>query len=133
MEHIALGARENWGQELPSVLFHHDRRHHLYAIGKTGRCKTTLPRTVSACKNGLRRNCPQCTDRSHDGSHQLRTRWAHHPPYLGEQGCHVTVNDVVLPGNLRLRLRDFPLRLHLFRSPLLQVLRCLLLCQPGHC
>ena len=46
MEHIILGARENWGQESPFVLSHDDRRHHLYAIGKTGTGKTTLLRNL---------------------------------------------------------------------------------------
>jgi DNA helicase HerA-like ATPase len=40
--HIVLGVREEWGQEHPIVLFPHDRRHHLYAVGKTGTGKTTF-------------------------------------------------------------------------------------------
>jgi hypothetical protein len=46
MEHIVLGIREEWGQETPFVLFPEDRRHHLYAIGKTGTGKTTLLRNL---------------------------------------------------------------------------------------
>jgi hypothetical protein len=41
-EHIVLGMREQWGQESPFVLPNRDRRHHLYAIGKSGTGKTTL-------------------------------------------------------------------------------------------
>jgi len=40
--HIVLGARDEWGQERPFVLLPHDRRHHLYAVGKTGTGKTTF-------------------------------------------------------------------------------------------
>jgi hypothetical protein len=40
--HIVLGLRHEWGQEVPFVLEHNDRRHHLYAIGKSGTGKTTL-------------------------------------------------------------------------------------------
>jgi len=43
---IVLGVREAWGQELPFALSPHDRRHHLYAIGKTGTGKTTLLRNL---------------------------------------------------------------------------------------
>lgn len=46
MEHIALGMREEWGQEVPFVLFHEDRRHHLYTVGKSGTGKTTLLRNL---------------------------------------------------------------------------------------
>jgi hypothetical protein len=46
MEHIVLGIQEEWGQEVPFVLFPEDRRHHLYAIGKTGTGKTTLLRNL---------------------------------------------------------------------------------------
>ena len=37
-----LGVREQWGQERPFVLSPHDRRHHLYTIGKSGTGKTTF-------------------------------------------------------------------------------------------
>jgi len=40
--HIVLGVRERWGEEHPFVLHPHDRRHHLYAVGKTGTGKSTL-------------------------------------------------------------------------------------------
>jgi hypothetical protein len=40
--HTVLGIREEWGKENPFVLLPHDRRHHLYAIGKSGTGKTTL-------------------------------------------------------------------------------------------
>jgi hypothetical protein len=40
--HIVLGMREEWGQETPFVLQPRDRRHHLYAIGKSGTGKTTF-------------------------------------------------------------------------------------------
>ena len=39
---IVLGLRQEWGQERPFVLQPHDRRHHLYTIGKSGTGKTTL-------------------------------------------------------------------------------------------
>lgn len=39
---LILGAREQWGQPVPVVLSHGDRRHHLYIIGKSGTGKTTL-------------------------------------------------------------------------------------------
>lgn len=45
-EHIVLGVREEWGQEVPFALSHSDRRHHLYAIGKSGAGKTTLLRNL---------------------------------------------------------------------------------------
>ena len=45
-EHIVLGLREEWGQEVPFALSHSDRRHHLYAIGKSGAGKTTLLRNL---------------------------------------------------------------------------------------
>jgi hypothetical protein len=44
--HIVLGVRETWGQEIPLVLTPRDRRHHLYAIGKSGTGKTTLLRNL---------------------------------------------------------------------------------------
>jgi len=40
--HIVLGMREQWGAEHPFVLNHHDRRQHLYTVGKSGTGKTTL-------------------------------------------------------------------------------------------
>jgi hypothetical protein len=43
---IVLGVREQWGRESPFAFSHHDRRHHLYAIGKTGTGKTTLLRNL---------------------------------------------------------------------------------------
>ena len=48
MEHwnIVLGVRDGWGQQAPFVLTPHDRRHHLYAIGKSGTGKTTLLRNL---------------------------------------------------------------------------------------
>ena len=39
---IILGVREEWGHETPFVLHPHDRRQHLYLIGKSGTGKTTL-------------------------------------------------------------------------------------------
>jgi DNA helicase HerA-like ATPase len=45
-EHIVIGQREHWGQPLPFALSHLDRRHHLYAIGKSGAGKTTLLRNL---------------------------------------------------------------------------------------
>jgi hypothetical protein len=44
--HIVLGVHEAWGQEIPLVLPPRDRRHHLYAIGKSGTGKTTLLRNL---------------------------------------------------------------------------------------
>jgi hypothetical protein len=44
--HIVIGEREHWGQKLPFALSHRDRRHHLYAIGKSGAGKTTLLRNL---------------------------------------------------------------------------------------
>lgn len=48
MEHwnIVLGVREEWGNEIPFALTPRDRRHHLYAIGKSGTGKTTLLRNL---------------------------------------------------------------------------------------
>ena len=46
MEHIVLGIREEWGQEVPLILLPEDRRHHLYAVGKSGTGKTTLLRNL---------------------------------------------------------------------------------------
>jgi len=40
--HIVLGVREGGGEEHPFVLQPHDRRHHLYAVGKSGTGKTTF-------------------------------------------------------------------------------------------
>lgn len=40
--HIVLGTRELWGRECLFVLEPHDRRHHLYTIGKSGTGKTTF-------------------------------------------------------------------------------------------
>jgi hypothetical protein len=45
-EHIVLGLREEWGQEVPFALSDNDRRHHLYVIGKSGAGKTTLLRNL---------------------------------------------------------------------------------------
>jgi hypothetical protein len=44
--HIVLGVRESGGGEYPVYLLPHDRRHHLYAIGKSGTGKTTLLRNL---------------------------------------------------------------------------------------
>jgi hypothetical protein len=48
MEHwnIVLGIRDGWGQKTPFALTPRDRRHHLYAIGKSGTGKTTLLRNL---------------------------------------------------------------------------------------
>ena len=45
-EHIVMGMRDGWGHELPFALLHHDRRHHLYTLGKSGVGKTTLLRNM---------------------------------------------------------------------------------------
>ena len=45
-QHIVIGESENWGQQVPFTLSHGDRRHHLYAIGKSGAGKTTLLRNL---------------------------------------------------------------------------------------
>jgi hypothetical protein len=45
-QHIVIGIREHWGQKLPAVLSHRDRRQHLYTIGKSGAGKTTLLRNL---------------------------------------------------------------------------------------
>jgi hypothetical protein len=45
-EHIVLGIREHWGQDLPFTLSVPDRRHHLYTVGKSGTGKTTLLRNM---------------------------------------------------------------------------------------
>jgi len=39
---IVLGLREVWGGKITFGLFHNDRRHHFYIIGKSGVGKTTL-------------------------------------------------------------------------------------------
>ena len=44
--YIVLGTREGWGKEGPFVLTPHDRRHHLYVVGKSGTGKTTLLRNL---------------------------------------------------------------------------------------
>src|ERR1039457_2439606 len=48
MDHwqIVLGVREEWGGGNGFVLCPRDRRHHLYAIGKSGTGKTTLLRNL---------------------------------------------------------------------------------------
>ena len=45
-QQLVIGVRENWGQEQPFGLQHHDRRQHLYTIGKSGAGKTTLLRNL---------------------------------------------------------------------------------------
>src|ERR1700692_1557679 len=45
-EHVVLGIRDHWGQELPFTLSAPDRRHHMYASGKSGTGKTTLLRNL---------------------------------------------------------------------------------------
>ncbi|MDE2107503.1 MAG: type IV secretion system DNA-binding domain-containing protein, partial [Patescibacteria group bacterium] len=45
-EDLVLGIRESWGQEMPFALSASDRRHHLYAVGKSGTGKTTLLRNM---------------------------------------------------------------------------------------
>ena len=45
-EHIVVGVRDGWGQELPFTLSQRDRRQHLYTIGKSGTGKTTLLRNL---------------------------------------------------------------------------------------
>ena len=45
-EDVVIGIREHWGQKAPFVLFHNDRRQHLYTIGKSGAGKTTLLRNL---------------------------------------------------------------------------------------
>jgi Type IV secretion-system coupling protein DNA-binding domain len=44
MDHVILGTREQWGQTSHVSLSCADRRHHVYAIGKSGTGKTTLLR-----------------------------------------------------------------------------------------
>ena len=41
-----MGVRHQWGREEPFVLSSTDRRHHVYAIGKSGTGKTTLLRNM---------------------------------------------------------------------------------------
>jgi hypothetical protein len=43
---IVLGIRDTWGRENPFTLSPHDRRHHLYVVGKSGTGKTTLLRNL---------------------------------------------------------------------------------------
>jgi len=43
---LVLGIRDEWGHEKPFGLSNADRRHHVYAIGKTGSGKTTLLRNL---------------------------------------------------------------------------------------
>ena len=45
-EHIVLGLKHGWGQQVPILLSHKDRRQHLYTIGKSGSGKTTLLRNL---------------------------------------------------------------------------------------
>lgn len=45
-EPLVLGMRQHWGQELPFAFSPGDRRHHLYAVGKSGTGKTTLLRNM---------------------------------------------------------------------------------------
>jgi hypothetical protein len=45
-EHLILGTRDIWGQDLPFTLSPADKRHHLYVIGKSGTGKTTLLRNL---------------------------------------------------------------------------------------
>jgi hypothetical protein len=45
-KNIVIGTREHWGQKLPAILAHNDRRQHLYTIGKSGVGKTTLLRNL---------------------------------------------------------------------------------------
>jgi Type IV secretion-system coupling protein DNA-binding domain len=44
--HCIIGVREHWGQNVPLVFSHNDRRQHLYSIGKSGAGKTTLLRNL---------------------------------------------------------------------------------------
>jgi hypothetical protein len=44
--HVILGIRDEWGQESLVPLSCADRRHHVYAIGKSGTGKTTLLRNL---------------------------------------------------------------------------------------
>jgi len=43
---VILGMRDTWGQDAPISLSAADRRHHVYAIGKSGTGKTTLLRNL---------------------------------------------------------------------------------------
>lgn len=43
---VIFGVRDGWGQDTPFSLSTPDRRHHLYAIGKSGTGKTTLLRNM---------------------------------------------------------------------------------------
>ena len=45
-KHVVIGTRNQWGQEVALSLSPADRRHHLYAIGKSGTGKTTLLRNL---------------------------------------------------------------------------------------
>jgi hypothetical protein len=45
-DHVLLGTRPEWGQDVPFVLPHLDRRQHLYTLGKSGTGKTTLLRNL---------------------------------------------------------------------------------------
>src|SRR5829696_4116782 len=46
-EHFTfLGTYEIWGEEIPLALSAHDRRQHVYVVGKTGSGKTTLLRNM---------------------------------------------------------------------------------------
>jgi hypothetical protein len=45
-DHVVLGTRDSWSQEIPASLSRADRRHHMYAIGKSGTGKTTLLRNL---------------------------------------------------------------------------------------
>ncbi len=43
---LVIGMREQWGRKSHFGLYHHDRRQHLYTIGKSGSGKTTLLRNL---------------------------------------------------------------------------------------
>ena len=45
-EHVVIGTQEQWGQEVPLTLGVHDRRQHIYTVGKSGTGKTTLLRNL---------------------------------------------------------------------------------------
>jgi hypothetical protein len=45
-KHVVIGTANHWGHDVPLTLSPSDRRHHVYAIGKSGTGKTTMLRNM---------------------------------------------------------------------------------------
>jgi len=114
-----IGNRDSWGGTKPFGLQRADRRHHVYAIGKTGSGKTTLLRNlilqdIEACEGvGV-------IDAHGDLAHELLV---HVPPSRADDVVYLNPADHEWPVGFNLLESVPPERRHLVASGIVAVFK----------